>query len=177
MISWYAFLHGFAISQGGPFQAKASQKSPQEKTTAGFTICCPDLPGDSFAVLENNKIFTTRWFGHLPWYYSVAKIKKKIHNFKLYTWALKKDTKTSCLINLTITIPLGCCPWSLVASMKVSLESRNIPLLNTSSSCLENHPIQAIWKGSHNPILRGLTNHGYEPLTKWDDPPSGGDYY
>ena len=58
MISWYAFLHGFAISQGGQHQAKASQKSPQEKTPAGFTICCPDLPGGSFASLENNNIFT-----------------------------------------------------------------------------------------------------------------------
>ena len=28
------------------------------------------------------------------------------------------------------------------------------------------------WKKSHNPILRGFTNNGYKPLTKWDDPPS-----
>ena len=30
---------------------------------------------------------------------------------------------------------------------------------------------KAVWKGN-NPILRGLTNHGYEPLAKCDDPPS-----
>ena len=26
--------------------------------------------------------------------------------------------------------------------------------------------------GRETTLLRGLTNHGYEPLTKWDDPPS-----
>ena len=77
-----------------------------------------------------------------------GKNQKKIHNFKLYTWALKKDTKTSCLINLTITIPLGCCPWSLVASMKVSLESRNIPLLNAS--------IILLGESSHSSHLEGV---------------------
>ena len=27
--------------------------------------------------------------------------------------------------------------------------------------------------GRGTTLLRGLTNHGYKPLTKWDDPPSG----
>ena len=29
---------------------------------------------------------------------------------------------------------------------------------------------KAIWKGSHNPSLRRLTNHSYWLLTSWDDP-------
>lgn len=29
-----------------------------------------------------------------------------------------------------------------------------------------------IWKRPHKEMLRGLTDHGYETLTNWDDPPS-----
>jgi len=33
-------------------------------------------------------------------------------------------------------------------------------------------------KGSHNPILRGTDDHhAYQPLAKWDDPPSTGLFF
>ena len=33
-------------------------------------------------------------------------------------------------------------------------------------------PFRSFGRGTT--LLRGLINHGYEPLTKWDDPPSRG---
>ena len=105
-----SFLRFFQHQYNKVGNTKLVIKSPQEKTTAGFTIFCPDLPGGSLAVLENNNIFTTGWFGNLPWYYSVAKI-KKVDNFKLYTWALKKDTKHIVFYQPhSLTINLGLCP-------------------------------------------------------------------
>ena len=53
-----------------------------------------------------------------------------------------------------------------------------------SWECLEDHPRTCKWLvtpiykpfrpfGRGITLLRGLTNHGYYPLTNWDDPPSG----
>ena len=61
--------------------------------------------------------------------------------------------------------------------------ARAVPLsTRIGGNFLKDHPTQvvritpicmyekAIWKGSHNPMLRGLISHGYYPLTNWDDP-------
>ena len=58
--------------------------------------------------------------------------------------------------------------WSLKPSY---LEDRSRNCKWLGSPPFVSHKIKAICKGN-NPILRGLANHGYEPLTQWDDPPS-----